>query len=143
MIWSFDHSIHLIIVFLDDTKKFVFVRFQWKNCRVRVRRFEDFFFLSWEKKVEIFCWNAVEREPVPTIVLISEGCGVQGSSPGVGCGEANPITHKKNCRLNFFQTFFRKIIFFFPKLFFSQNRLKRTQKNIHWNRTEIFFWFRP
>ena len=48
-----------------------------------------------EKSGSVFALNAVEREPIPTRVLYPKTCGVQGRSPGRGCGGSKPPRKKK------------------------------------------------
>ena len=65
------------------------------------------FTLKKKINVEIFCWYAVEREPVPMRVLNPKASGALGGDPGGGAAGRSPPQKKIDKKNVFF--FFLKV----------------------------------
>ena len=113
---NFEQNCSFFGYFEKWTKKkcqfFFFVRFKNKIFGYVSDDFKNFFFIK--KKI------AVEREPVPTRVLNPKAGGVQGRSPGWGCGGAKHLANKKKSEKIFSTKYFsRNFRTFFHQHFFS------------------------
>ena len=98
-----------------------FVRFRWTIFSGTNQTILRIFFLHSgknikNKDVEIFYWNAVERKPVPTKVLIPKASGAWARSLRwrVQGGEA----HRRKKMKKKFNIFFKKLMNIFSSNFF-------------------------
>ena len=121
---------------ISSKKNFVFNLFSIFFCQNWKENFEhtfqtilrQFFFYRNKrcyKFFSFFCWNAVEREPVPIGILNPKACGVQGCSPGGGCRGTQPPAHKKKTWIFFFDNIFIQKIF---QLFSKKKKFSKSSE---------------